>query len=100
MRFSESAYLIDQTYKEDDIGQDTPVETERKVFVNPFSIGSEEYYGAAQAGLRPECELQMRTDEYNGEKYLRFRDKRLKVERTRDGGEYIRLVCGRVNADV
>lgn len=100
MRFSECAFLITQEYTEDDIGQDIPADKKRRVFANPFSVGTEEYYAAAQAGLRPDCELQMRTDEYNGEKFLEYKEDRYKVERTREGGEYIRLICRQVSSDV
>lgn len=99
-RFSEIATLITKTYTLDDDLQQIPVEDTRQVFVNPFAIGADDFFAAAQAGLKPDCELQMRTDEYNDETYLDFRGKRLKVVRVREDGEYTRLTCERVVADV
>jgi len=45
--------LIGQTIQEDEIGNQTPIETRKTVLCNVKSVGRNEFYSAATAGLRP-----------------------------------------------
>ncbi|SFR15260.1 hypothetical protein [Desulfoscipio geothermicus] len=99
MRHNQVIYLITTTIQEDEIGNQIPVETERKVYANEFSVSSNEYYNAALSGLRPAKMFEIYSFEYQGEGKLKHNDITYRIIRTESRGEKTRLTCERVAAD-
>lgn len=89
--------LISQTFEEDGIGNQVPVETETTVLCDRKSVGRSEFYNAAAAGLRPELVLVVHAYEYQGERVIKFEGVRYNIIRTYAIGiEEIELTCKRV----
>lgn len=90
--------LISESYIKDDLKQQIPAKTYKKVFASKKSAKQSEFFNAAAAGLRSDCTFIIRFFEYNGQKLLRYpagEDGRVyKIYRTfetDDGG--IELYC-------
>ena len=109
MTYDHELTLISQTVKEDEIGNQIPVETRKTILCKVKSVGRSEFYGAATAGLRPEIVFVVHEFEYGGEQEVEFEGERYKVIRTYRGGmtrhgsklafDEVELTCERVTAD-
>ena len=89
--------LIGSTVEKDEIGQYIEVPTYTPVLCGIKSIGRNEFYAAAQAGLRPEITFIIHAYEYNGEKEVEFEGPKYKVIRTyMKDFEEMELVCEKV----
>lgn len=89
--------LIDETITYDSIGQETTTETETVIQADLSSVVRNEFYQAAQAGLKPERVFLVHEFEYGGQKLVKFDGKRYSVIRTytveKDGMQMIELTC-------
>lgn len=99
MRHNQVIYLLSITITEDDIGNQIPAATERKVYANEFSVSSSEFYNAAVAGLRPAKAFEVYSFEYRGEEKLKHDDTAYRIIRTQGKGEKVVLTCEKVAAD-
>ncbi|MEI7027153.1 phage head closure protein [Paenibacillus sp. y28] len=101
MTYDHELTLIGQgAYEEDEIGNQIPTETQTALLCSLRSIGRNEFYNAAVAGLRPELTFIIHSYEYSGEQVLLFEGQRYRVIRTYATGiEELELVCERVAAD-
>lgn len=100
MTYDHELTLISQTVKEDEIGNQIPVESCKTVLCSVKSVGRTEFYSAAVAGLRPELVFVIHGYEYNGEQAVEFDGVRYRVIRTYQVDfEEMELVCERVAAD-
>ncbi len=109
MTYDHELTLISQTVKEDEIGNQIPVETRKTILCKVKSVGRSEFYGAATAGLRPEIVFVAHEFEYSGEREVEFEGERYKVIRAYRGGatrqgsklafDEMELTCERVTAD-
>ena len=100
MTFDHELTLISQTVKEDEIGNQIPVETETVVLCGLKSVGRNEFYSAAVTGLKPELVFVIHGYEYNGEQEVKFEGNRYRVIRTYlTDFEEVELTCERVTAD-
>ncbi|WP_374717115.1 phage head closure protein [Geobacillus thermodenitrificans] len=100
MTYDNELTLIKQEFIEDEIGNQTPIETRKTVLCNVKSVGRNEFYSAATAGLRPSIVFVMHGYEYNGEQQVEFEGVRYNVIRTYSTDfEEIELTCERVAAD-
>lgn len=100
MTYDHELTLIGQSYEEDDIGNRVPVEIETTVLCALKSVGRNEFYNAAIAGLRPELVFVIHGYEYNGEQIVKFNGARYRVIRTHsEDFEEMELVCERMAAD-
>lgn len=99
MRQDKVIYLVSVTIIEDEIGNQIPTPTERKVYATELSVGSSEFYNAAVTGLRPEKRFEIYTREYRGEAKLKHDGVTYTIIRTEGKGEKTRLSCERVAAD-
>lgn len=100
MTYDNELTLINQTYTEDEIGNQIPVENETVVLCGLKSIGRTEFYNAAVAGLKPELIFVVHGYEYNGQTKVEFEGVRYKVIRTYSTGfEEVELTCERAGAD-
>jgi len=92
--------LIGQTFEEDEIGNQIPVETRTPILCGKKSAGRAEFYNAAAAGLRPEPVFVVHAYEYNGERIVEFEGLRYRVIRTYAVDfEELELTAERVAAD-
>ncbi len=89
--------LIGQTIQEDEIGNQKPVEMRTTILCALNSVGRNEFYSGAAAGLRPELVFLVHAYEYNGERIVEFEGVRYNVIRTyQTGTEEIELTVERV----
>jgi len=95
MSKSDVITLISETYAKDVDGNLIPSTSERDTFVNVFTVGGASYWAAAEHGIRPDAEVQLRSVEYEGERLALFRSVEYTIERVNDTGEYTRLTLQR-----
>ena len=100
MTYDHELTLISQTVKEDEIGNQIPVETKKDILCGLKSIGRNEFYNAALTGLKPALDFVVHGYEYNGEQVIEFEGTRYRVIRTyATGFEEIELTVEKVTAD-
>lgn len=100
MTYDHELTLINQTYIEDEIGNQIPMETQTTVLCSVKSVGRSEFYNAAVTGLRPEIVFVVHGYEYTGEKLVEFEGNRYRVVRTyANNFEEIEITCEKVAAD-
>lgn len=96
MTYDNELILISETYTEDEIGNQKPIEKKIPVLCSVKSIGRNEFYSAAVAGLKPDYVFIMHGYEYNGEKKVEFGGVKYKVVRSYSKDfEEVELVCER-----
>jgi len=101
MTYDYELILIDYEIDYDEIGQEIKVPQERNIMCSIKSIGRNEFYAAAQAGLRPEITFIIHNYEYNGEKEVKFEGQKYKVIRTYSVDfEEMELICEKVIGNV
>lgn len=89
--------LIQESYIEDEIGNQIPEEVKTVVLCGLKSIGRTEFYNAAANGLKLELIFVIHGYEYNGEKLVKFGTKKYNVVRTYSTNfEEIELICEKV----
>jgi hypothetical protein len=89
--------LIGETIEEDEIGNQRPVETRTTILCSVKSVGRNDFYSGAAAGLRPEYVFTVHAYEYGGERIVEFEGKRYRAIRTyQTGTEEIELTVERV----
>jgi SPP1 family predicted phage head-tail adaptor len=97
MTYDHEITLIGYTIEKDEIGQDVEVPTYTDVLCGIKSIGRNEFYSAAQTGLKPSITFVIHGYEYNGEKKVEFEGEKYKVIRTyMKDFEEMELVCEKV----
>src|SRR5690554_853289 len=97
MTYDHELILIGHIYEEDEWGNQVPVETRKPVLCNIKSIGRNEFYAAAQTGLKPEITFVIHGYEYNEEKEVEFEGEKYKVIRTyMKDFEEMELTCEKV----
>lgn len=100
MTYDHELTLIQQTYTEDEIGNQIPVETETVIFCGKKSVTRSEFYNAATTGLRPVIVLVIHPYEYAGQTKVEFEGTRYNVIRAYEVNmEEMELTCERVAAD-
>lgn len=72
------------SYTKDDIGNQIPVVEETTILCGRKSVSQNEFYSAAQDGIKPEIKLVIHPYEYNGQKKFRFANVLYKLIRTFD----------------
>ncbi|ABJ09623.2 hypothetical protein [Bacillus phage 1] len=100
MTYDNELVLIAQEFTEDEIGNQVPIETRRTVLCNVKSVGRNEFYSAATAGLRPSIVFVIHGYEYDGEQEVEFESVKYRVIRTYSVSfEEVELTCERVLND-
>ena len=80
-RWLKTCLLHAVTVTRDARGVPTEVTRSRRVCCNPFSMGAQSYYQAANAGIRPVAVIQLHKCDYHGERLVTYEGARLNVER-------------------
>src|SRR5690606_6609012 len=97
MTYDYELTLIGYETEYDEIGQEINVPVKRKILCGIKSIIRNEFYAAAQTGLKPEITFIVHNFEYNGEKEVEFEGQKYRVIRTYlANSEEIELVCEKV----
>lgn len=97
MTYDNELILISETYTEDEIGNQIPIEKRTNILCNISSIGRNEFYNAANSGLKPSLIFTIHTYEYNNESLVEFENVRYKVIKTYSKGiEEVELTCEKV----
>lgn len=96
MRFDAVIELGAEVYSQDVIGQQIAIKTWRQVYANEFTLSRAEYYEAGAQGLKPECQYQIRSCEYQDEQLMRAGDVEYNIIRVERRGEWTRLTGERV----
>lgn len=100
MTYDHELVLIGQDYIQDDIGNWRPIPVRKTVLCGLKSVARSEFYGAAQAGLRPERVFVIHGYEYEGETEVEFEGERYRVVRTYSVSfEELELTCEKVVTD-
>lgn len=95
--FDHEVTLITKTFEDDDIGNQIPAEKKITILCDEKSIGRNEFYNAAAAGLKPSITLVIHAYEYEGQQTVEFKGVRYKVMRTYQVDfEELELTCERV----
>jgi len=95
--YDDELILIGQTFEEDDIGNQVPVETRTSLLCGLKSVTRSEFYNAAAAGLRPSMVFEIHGYEYSGEQFVEFAGVRYRILRTYAiDFETLELTCERV----
>jgi len=101
MTYDYELTLIGYETEYDEIGQEINVPVERKILCGIKSIGRNEFYAAAQAGLRPSITFVIHGYEYSGEREVEFEGEKFKVIRTYSVDfEEMELICEKVIGNV
>lgn len=74
--------LINETYKQDEIGQLIPSESETEIYVEILSVTRSEWAAASRDGLNPAIMLRTQRVNYSGEQIVEFEGSRYGVYRT------------------
>ncbi|WP_420768754.1 phage head closure protein [Parageobacillus thermoglucosidasius] len=102
MTYDHELVLIKQEFVQDEVGNQIP-QTQgppKTVLCNVKSVGRNEFYSAATAGLRPSIVFVIHGYEYDGEQVVEFEGVRYNVIRTYSTNfEEMELTCERVTAD-
>lgn len=98
MRYDNELILVGATtYTSDAVGNQKPTPEEKTILCGIKSIGRNEFYSAAVAGLRPEITFIIHGYEYSGEKKVIFEEEEYKVIRTYgEDFEEMELICEKV----
>ena len=94
--------LIAITIKEDDIGNQVPVEIATEVWAEETGIRQSEFYAAAVAGLKPERTFVIWANEYSGQTKIEADGVKYKLIRAYNNpskSEMVELVCEKVVGD-
>ncbi len=95
MTYDDMLYLVEMDFKLDEVGNQVAAEVLRPVLCNVESVGRNEFYSAAAAGLRPEIRFVLKNYEFSPQvREVEFEGQRYSVIRTyATGFEEIELVC-------
>lgn len=96
MTYDNELTLIGSIITKDEIGQDVETSTSTTILCGLRSVGRNEFYSAAQNGLRPTMIFVIHGYEYNGEMKVVFNSQEYKVIRTYSTEfEEVELTCER-----
>lgn len=89
--------LIDEIIVKDEYGNEkVTTSAPKEVFALIASVGRNEFYAAAHAGLKPEITFQIRVADYDHEEQVKYDGMTYQVIRTyQTGPDWIELVCER-----
>lgn len=83
MYFSDKIKLIPRAFEKDRTGNMIPVEgAPRTVYADILSIGRQEFYDAARAGMKPEIKAVVHAEDYRGEQVAEVSGRRYAVLRS------------------
>lgn len=95
LTFSDEITLIKEKTKGiDEFGNPIKKAEEKKILCNKLNIYSQEFYQAANVGLKPQAKVNIHAMEYSGEEKAIYHDKKFYIIRTFQKDEFLELVLG------
>lgn len=90
-----TAFLINQTYEIDELGQRIPVEIPREIFCHIESVGQREFFSAGQNGINADLKIVTQSVNYNNEQIIEYNKERYGIYRTfrKNESDEIELYC-------
>lgn len=82
MNRSSVAYLVSESWNQDENGVQRATTSKRKVFVNVSSVTSQEWFEGGRNGLNPQYRFKMFQFDYLGEKIIEYNGVQYTVYRT------------------
>ena len=82
MNKSGVAYLVNESWEQDECGVMRSTLTKRKVFVNVSSVTSSEWFEGGRNGLNPQYRFTMFNFDYLGERIIEYNDVQYSIYRT------------------
>ena len=82
MNKSSVAYLVSESWAQDENGVQRATATKRKVFVNVSSVTSQEWFEGGRNGLNPQYRFKMFQFDYLGEKIIEYNGVQYTIYRT------------------
>lgn len=82
MNRSELAYLVVESYTQNEYGVMVKTTTKHPVYVNVTSVTSQEWFEGGRNGLNPQYRFTMFQFDYTGEKIIEYNDKQYTIYRT------------------
>lgn len=82
MNKSSVAYLVSESWTQDENGVQRATATKRKVFVNVSSVTSQEWFEGGRNGLNPQYRFKMFQFDYLGEKIIEYNGVQYTIYRT------------------
>ena len=80
-RWLKTCVLHSVTVERDSRGVAQETSADRLVCCNPFSMGAQAYYQAANAGINPAAVIQLHKCDYRGERLVTYDGAKLNVQR-------------------
>jgi SPP1 family predicted phage head-tail adaptor len=82
MKKSDVAYLVSESWTQDNTGVQRRSTEKRKVFVKVSSVNSHEWFEGGRNGLNPQYRFTMFSFDYNNEKIIEYQGKQYTIYRT------------------
>lgn len=82
MNKSDIAYLVTESYAQNDYGVYERTMTKRKVFVDVSSVSANEWFEGGRNGLNPQYRFRMFQFDYLGEKVIEYNSVQYSIYRT------------------
>lgn len=79
---SDVAYLLTDTYTQNEYGVMEKETTKSKVFVKVSSVTSQEWFEGGRNGLNPQYRFEMFAHDYNDEEVIEYNNKQYTIYRT------------------
>ena len=82
MNKSEVAYLVAETYSQNEYGVQEKQETKRKIYVSVTSVNGQEWFEGGRSGLNPHCIFTRQEIERLAERLIEYKNKVYTIYRT------------------
>lgn len=82
MRKNDSAYLVTESYAQDDYGVLRKTTVRHQVYVNVSSVTSQEWFEGGRNGLNPQLRFTLFQFDYTGEHIIEYSGKQYTIYRT------------------
>lgn len=99
MRWNETCTLIEKVYSQDDEGVQSAHDVPTEVFCNPQHVGANTWSSMYEIGISIGAKLQVRTVDYSGQSYVRYRGKPYTVEIVEEIGDFTLLTLRHQQSD-
>lgn len=99
-RWNETCVLIKRSYEVDNEGVQIEYVTRREVFCNSYTLSTQSWASAKLADYSADDEIQLRTDDYEGEQDVAYRGEAYTVQHVMVQGDFTRLILKQLNQDI
>lgn len=79
---SATAYLVSQSYAQNDYGVYERTESKKKVYVDVTSVTAQEWFEGGRNGLNPQYRFTMFSHDYSGEQIIEYKNIQYSIYRS------------------